>query len=327
MVAPTATSITPANGTSGGGNLVEIVGSGFRDYTPPAYGFSEGATPATVQVLFGDQAAEHVYVQSATHLSVKVPPYAGDSNLETFAAVDVIISNLDDNGVVISGETFTWADAYSYAREPMRQPALGDTPSPFARISRRILQLLKAQVVRDVGPPAQDDYSRDGVRIKTVGTEPSLTLLGPDLRPNHYEERGPTYWEVIASGPYSGSAVRHCQHKRETLQYVLEGDAGRKLEGIQLGTAVRQFFKRNVYLVLPGDVPQGVNCRMPMKILGDVDIQPVVGGDGLTTVRVPFEVTDVPVLYLPPDMRTWPVSSILLGTQTTTGTLVEVKTL
>jgi hypothetical protein len=327
MTVPAITTITPANGPSGGGNLVEIVGTGFREYTSPSSGFPGGAVPATVKVLFGGEAAAAVYVQSATHLSVEAPPYTGDSNLEVFAAVDLIVSNLDDAGVVISGETFTQALAYSYAREPMRQPTVGDITSPFERVSRRILRLLKAQVVRDAGPPAQDDYSQDGLRIKTVGPEPSLTLLGPSVGPNHYMERGPRYWEVQTSGPYVGSAVRHCQHVRQTLEYVLEGDAGRKLEGIALGTAVRQFFQRNKYLVLPGDVPQGMDCRMPMKPTGNVDIQPIVGGDGLTTVRVPFAVTDVPVLYLPPDMRTWAVSTILLGTQTTTGTLVEVKTL
>ena len=322
MAVPTISTCTPATGNGGGGTLVEITGTNFRVYTAPTSG-QAGTLTSRVQVKFNGVAAEQVHVHSATHLSVVTPAYTGDADAEAFTAVSVVVTNLDDSGVAISGETATKASAYTYRREPIRpSDSIPDLGHPLQRVTRQLMQMLKRQVLRNAGPVTHADYSRDGIQIEEA-SNPSLVLEGPDVAPAAYQERVPLYDEAQGDG----SALLHCQMEVHTFAYQLVGDSDSHRENAALASAVLQFFKRNPYLVMTADVPADSTLRMPLQQVGPVDISGGSAESNIRQFRTTFEVRRVPVLYLPPSLRTWPVLTIQLQSQTMTGTLVQTKTL
>jgi len=320
MAVPTVSTVTPATGNAGGGALLDVVGSNFALFTGPASGQS-GTYTARVKVTVGGVEATGVRVYSATHLTAVVPAYTGSVDLDTFAAVAVAVANLDANGVEISGESASKAAAYTYRRQPLRGPTL-DLEPPLVRITRQLTQMLKAQILADSGVAVHTDFSKDGISVKDAG-QPALLLQGPSCSDDPYQERTPDYEEPQPDG----SVLEHCQAKVHRLEYQIEIDSDNHQEAGALSAAVQQFFHRNVYLTMTADVPASTSLRLPMTLLGDVSHTTGHLESNVRLIRARFEVRRVPVLYLPPRMRTWPAATIELQVQTLTGTLVQTKTL
>lgn len=193
MAVPTITDISPDTGHPGGGQMIEITGTNFREQpsTPsvPPHAYK------SVAVTVDGVAAEEVLVVSSTLLRVRVPDYRGDPNPElpgtvdesvsrvTFPAVDIVVTNLDDDGDPIGGETVTEASAFSYVQPLIRAPA-GDPP--LYQVFREFLWLLKRQVVSRVARATHTDFGDSGEKITVLSKHPSIGLQMNLLRDPEY---------------------------------------------------------------------------------------------------------------------------------------------
>lgn len=321
MAVPTITSITPDHGPAGGLSTVRIYGTNFRLYTPPAYGPVHGPAPSRVRVSFAGVWSPSVSVLSATELEVVTPEYPGDVEQAVFPAVDIVVENLTDAGVPIAGERVSAPGAYTFEREALRRPAQAPE-SPYVRITRAVLQLVKRQVLLNAGPHVHTDYSVDGISLAPADV-PSIHVVGPDVTEDDYGWEN----EPIEEIQPDGSVLVYPNPMMHQFSYDLVGHSDSWPELLSLQAAFRKFPWNNAWLVIPGDVPAGSAIRMPILTKAAPALGTGIGNANLRTCSFSFAVTRVPILYLPPWQRTWAVESAELQTQKYNGTLVEVKNL
>lgn len=321
MAIPTITDISPDSGPAAGGALVVITGTNFRLYTPPVAGYVGGSDPAYVSVTFGGEAAERVWVEAADTLVAYIPMYPGDPDLESFPAMDVVVQNLDDDLVPIAGESATAVSGFTFSRDPLRQPTL-QLESPFARITRQLLQWLKKQTLMLSVAKTHTDYSTDGIIVAQAGV-PSLHLVGPDVVEDAYGWENPDIEENLAGDEFQlwPNPVMH------TLGYSLIGQSDSQIEFLTLMGLVNKFFRRNPYLLLPGDIPTDSQVRMPLIMTAQPSTEEGAMNSNLHSFTCGFEARRVPVMYLPPIMVARNVDSLWLQTQKLNGTMVEIKQL
>lgn len=320
MAVPTISTITPSVGPGGGGNVIKVTGTNFRQYTPPAYGPSDGVAHCYVRVTVGGEVAV-VHTYSATELGVVVPPYGGDIDVEIFPPVDLVLANLDDDGDPISGETATALEAYTYQREPLRQPTMVIEPA-FTRLARGLLKMIKRDLLLQSAISTAIEYSEDGLVTATAGV-PSIALTGPGVAPDAYGWES----EAIEVTQEDGSVLTYATPVMHTLEFGLLGFSDSKQEQLTLMTGLRKVFWRHPYLVLSGDLPSNSLVKMPLVVTDEPRPGLQVADANLRGFVGAIEVRRVPVLYLPAFQRTWPVSTISLQAQKVNGTLVETRAL
>ena len=197
---PTFVSITPEQGYAGGGQIVQIVGTNFRA-VDVAYAVPQSEGQPTVAVTFGGVSAEAVWPLSDTLLRARVPAAVFDPNPDieqqvkldpdvsqiTFSAVDVVITNLDDAGAPIAGETVTAPAAYAYQQPLLRLPE-GDPP--LLQVLRELLQRLKLSLVPRVSWTSHTDYGDDDAFFTALSQHPSVGLrieFPDDSEYSHYD--------------------------------------------------------------------------------------------------------------------------------------------
>jgi len=193
MAVPTIDTIAPTEGAPTGGQVIEINGTNFQmPPAPPAEGVVPIPAP-TVRVTFAGVAAPVVAVVSETRLFVRVPrismPVVSGLTQGSLAA-DVVVENIDTDGVLIPGETVTLAGGYTYQR-----PRLGTAAeSSLASVVRQLLRRLKSEVIGEVILSMHTDYDRDTGTIATdVAVVPAMVLVGPTLTKNTiFTENAPT---------------------------------------------------------------------------------------------------------------------------------------
>lgn len=321
MAVPTLTSVTPSSGPAGGRALVTLVGTNFRIYTPPAYGHVGAATPVYVQVLVGGQEAWRTEVLSDTEISFQAPPYVGDADLASFPAADVTVKNLDDAFTPIPGEEATLSGAYTYQREPLRPPTL-EVESPFGKVGRAILRLVKRQFLLDTGMATHTDYSGDGIKLLDAGM-PTISVGESNIIPDAYG------WEcespVVEDG---GEVLIFAPAIMHTFVYTITAYSDHQGESHALAGVLRKICWRNPYLLVDADVPAGSVLRLPFVMTSEPTLGVVVGDANLKSISAEFEVRQVPVLYLPAHVSLGApgaaeVAAISLQVQKLTGTLVE----
>jgi hypothetical protein len=194
MGVPQITTITPSEGLSSGRGKVVIRGSLFRvqESDPDA----EVPSP-TVSVTFNGVAAETVLPIAHYRLDVVTPRFLGDPE-SLPDAVDVVVTNLDDAGDPIPGETVTKTDGFTYRRPDIVQTAPDGTPTLFSTlqaINETFLQMLRRDLTLEVAPATDPDWSDDPPSgLTAVGSLPALLVDGPaveeslDYRSSNYVE-------------------------------------------------------------------------------------------------------------------------------------------
>lgn len=185
MSVPTFTSVTPARGDAGGGQEVEIAGTGFRT-TPVVFTVRAQESVPSATVTFDGEAAEQVKVVSDTLIRANVPtavfnpnptisPKLKDPTVSRveFPPVDIVITNVNIDGVPIAGETVTAAVAYTYEQPLLRHPG-GD--SPLLQVFRELLRLFKRTIVMRVAKETHTDFGEEGETITALSEHPSIGL-------------------------------------------------------------------------------------------------------------------------------------------------------
>lgn len=236
MAAPTITSFSPATVWTGG-QVVRITGTNFRLAAIPGYAYA-GPYPTptpSVSVTVNGAAATAVRVLSATALECHLPP--GAPGLAT-----VVLTNLDDNGAPIVGESVTNGTGLTYAR-----PGLAED-SDLTRVDRAIIRALKVAVTENVVKTVSTDFGEDGLEITALGPMPSLSLSGPSLIPSPlYAERA--NFDVDTE---TGFELRRRPMAMD-LEYTLTGFAETEAQNMALLAATRTALDRMTELTIDRD--------------------------------------------------------------------------
>ena len=243
MAVPTFTSITPATGTPAGRTFATVVGTNFRLPPAPAPGPSLPYR-STVRVQFGTEAAIRVDVVSETTLYVVVPSYRGASDADPIPAVSVAVTNLDDLGVAIPGETVTSAAAFTYARLGLRAPAVEQAP---IAVVREISRVLKRSVHVNTNFSTHTDFGLAGTTGTLLAQLPALivgsfTIEDEDsVRSRKNDFRG----VVVA-----GLRERRWPALTLRLNYQVTGVSDNFLEVEQLAFSLIDTVERMPYLIV-----------------------------------------------------------------------------
>lgn len=256
MAVPTISALSPNVGATGGGHLVEITGTNFRTWTiPPASGAPAGPIQPTVEVLFGGAASSEVIVLSATRLYAMVPRTALASVAPNFGegAVDVVVRNLDDDGVLIPGETVTRAGGYTYRRVQL------SNESDLNRLCRALIREFRVQVHPNVTFSSHTDYdsdAADGLNIVDLAQVPGIALLGPDLSENRF------YSQNQRQAYPAGGVERVVRRVPYTVDvsFGIVGVCELKTHAINLMAVVQGFFELNKTISMdrdPADLSKG----------------------------------------------------------------------
>lgn len=191
MAIPFVGNVSPAEGPPAGGTLVRVLGGNFRIPDEPP--LIPGPVPIpgpTVDVTVGGAPALKVIVASAGKLYFQAPKrsFVDPSNgkpLDGPFDEDIVITNLDNSGVPIGGETVTVTDGFTYRRVDLSS----STPSRVQALWRTLLRLWKSETIQNVVDSTHtdfDDTETDLLNITALAKLPAIILTGPDLIENRF---------------------------------------------------------------------------------------------------------------------------------------------
>jgi hypothetical protein len=249
-ILPAGADITdPVEGPTGGRHLVEIDGNNFR-LPPEADDSIGGDVPKTVSVTFDGTEAPVVDVVRTNLLRIQTPisPLAAVSPDFGAGLVDVVITNLDDNGDAIPGETITLVDGYKY-----RRPRLdATTESDLLRLVRTFIHSVKKQVLPEVVLTTNTDFdsdTTDGLNIVDIAQLPSIVLQGPETPINRFYSVNQRIDEEISPG------VVHIRRVPKTvdLNFAWIGMSNSTMELVNLMTACYRYMQDNPFITMDRD--------------------------------------------------------------------------
>ena len=274
MAVPTISSISPPVGPVGGKVLVEVLGTGFRVPPLPAYtGGPAVAMNPGVRVLFSTAVSPRVVVVSDTRLFVEVPqspivpvpPELGEG------LVDLTVENIDNDGVLVSGETVTLASAYAYQRVQLA------TQSTLTYLVQQLVLLFMRDTIPNVSVTTDTDYDSDPSDLLNevdLATLPALVLLGPDLVENRFYSSNDRKRTALGGGEYETRRVPYVVD----LVFGVLGISDKKAEIMNLQHLTTKLFERHKFLVVPSDPadPASSPVEFEMDFTPDGDL--VTGG-------------------------------------------------
>ncbi len=240
---------TPVEGPTGGRSLVEIYGDGFR--LPPAAapdgpsgptqaGLVVAPSPKTVSVTFGGAEALEVLVirSNLLHVINPISPLIAAAPTFGAGAVDVVITNLDDNGDPIGGETVTVVDGWTY-RRPKLDAA---TESDLVRMVRAFVREWKRQVLPEVVFTSHTDFDADiSTAFVDIAEMPAIVLNLNGLPENRFYScnEGP---EITVSAE---RVEKHRKPRTVDLNFEVIGISDNPMEILNLMAAATDFMERN----------------------------------------------------------------------------------
>lgn len=240
MAIPTITSVTPANGHTGGRTLVEIDGTNFR--LPTVNELQTGPTPPappSVLVTFGGTPARAAFVRGTTTIWVQTPIH--DPGL-----VDVVVTNIDDAGTPIAGETGTLVGGYTFVRPDLT------AESDLVRIIRTFIDELKRQITPNVTWPVSTDYddATDAQNsISRLPSLPGLVLAEVTIEENKFfSKREPETVQVDGD-----NFIELAPPTTVDIVMTLVGISDNSTETLNLAAAIKRFFKKNIVLTMNRD--------------------------------------------------------------------------
>jgi hypothetical protein len=248
-----------SEGPCSGLTLVDIWGREFRE-TPIFEGIGPSGdvqsglvvadAPKTVSVKFGGTEALRVDVISGIHLRVLTPVTPLDGlSVDNYGVgdVDVIVTNLDDNGDPIPGETVTVTDGFSYRKVKLD----GANKSDLLRIVEALIKELKKQVISNVMITVHTEYDSstgDGLNITDIAEIPAIVIAGPDLPENRF-------YSLNERPEQSDNSDVDIRRRPRTVDIIFDiiGISDSTEELLNLMHLVNEFVNRNIYLQMLRD--------------------------------------------------------------------------
>lgn len=246
----------PAEGPAGGRTLIEIYGDGFR--LPPAEAAFDApgaveaslvtdTSPPTVRVTFGGVEALLVQVARSNRLVVMTPisPLPAEAPNWGVGAVDVVITNLDDSGVPISGETVTVANGWTYVRPKLD----AGTPSSLSRIVRVFLTQWMRQVLPEVIHTTHVDWDADtSTPYVEIAKMPAIVINLTGLPENRFYSTN----EGAENALSPERVETHKKGRTMDLEFEVIGISDHALELLSLLSSAVDFMERNKWVELDG---------------------------------------------------------------------------
>lgn len=228
----------PAAGPTRGVFLVELAGTNFRTPTPPPVsGPTSRVLKPSVEVFVGGRKATDVAVVSGTQLFFVAP--RGDAG-----ARDILVRNIDDDGVPIPGETVTAVGAFTY-----QMPNL-DADSDFLRLLRTLIRELKRQVTPEVVISTSTDWAAIGAAVVQIGKFPAIVLAGFDLPENRMYSTNEVQEEPVTPSVTFQRRRTPYTVDVETTLLCLTND---QMVLLNLEAVVADFFNVNTFLEMDRD--------------------------------------------------------------------------
>ncbi len=264
MGVPTITSVSPAVGRTGGRVLIEITGTNFQQLPAPAATGPVATPNPSVRVTFvgvaRSRVSEQVLIISATRLLVLAP--AADPEV-----VSIRVENIDQDGVLVAGESVTAAAAYTFKR-----PLL-TTESTLVRVVKALLQDLKRQVIAEVALTIHTEYDgdpADSANQVELATLPGLVLIGP--RGDHNRRYARKGRRTVSDGAGGFYKLRAPVTKDLTFDVVGISDNTEELFNLMQEASL--YFSRNPYLVMDLDAsnPAAGVVRYEMMLTAPFDV-------------------------------------------------------
>lgn len=284
MAKPQITCLEPSIGATGGRSLIEIVGSGFRSAVRPADQPGDAPLPA-VAVELGGVAALRVAVLGDSRLQVILPPNAP-------GLVDVVVRNLDDDGMPIPEEETISAGAFTYVR-----PSLTDE-SDLARAIRTLIRELKREVLDNVTLTIQTDYADDldiQLALTHIASLPALILVGPDLRENRFYSINKLPEQLVGSDGF----VQRSEPYTIDLGFTIVGVSDHTVELLNLLASTQLFFHRTKFLQVdrdPANAAAGqVGYEMDLEPPGELKVSTQPNSSNIRNFSGAFVVRGVDV--------------------------------
>jgi hypothetical protein len=135
----------------------------------------------TVRVTIAGRACKQIEVESATKLRLLTPQYLGaasgaDPDTREFPASDIVISNLDDDGNIIAGETVTAVDGFTYKIPPLVLPDVDPSAGPLVKTAETLISFLRKVITPQVHWQAHTDYAEEGSVEPLESEHPNVSL-------------------------------------------------------------------------------------------------------------------------------------------------------
>jgi len=267
MAVPLIVSVLPATGPSGGQNLVTITANNLR--LPPVQppGPTTGFTAETVRVDFGGELATGVKVYSRGRLTCLAP-------INDPGVVPITVTNLDDNGDPIAGESATKASAYTFERPNLL------VEDDYTRLVRTFINEMRRQVLEEVVLNAHTDFDDDAsdfLQLANISKIPAIVIVGPDIVENRFFSTNAS--SVIDNGDGT-FGVRRAPYTVD-LHFECIGVAELTVQKLNLAAAFTKFINRNRYIRMDRD-PDDLSLG---RVMYEMDFEPD-GGEPSATDRI-----------------------------------------
>ena len=289
MAVPLIVSVSPSQGRSVGGELVQVV---VRD-AAPLVGVWFGARPVLPSAR--EESPE------GTVLWLSVPALV-------IGQLVLRVENLDDHGRPVPGERAEWR-WYEVTRPSLVIEGI------VAQITRVLLRMLRAQVVESVRLAVAvdfDDEPGDGARLTPLAESPGLTLGAPTFEPNRFYAPVVPVRAVVASsvGP---RLVEYAPGLTVDVIYEITGSSQRAVELLNLMAATAAWLNRTRWLTLARDPDDDSAGTIRWELDAEGGMRSSVGGaDGVHVFSTQFRIRGV---TLDPGAATGPVAAATEETQ------------
>lgn len=248
-------------GPTQGRTLVHLVGTGFKVYPPPN---PNGVTPVpapTVEVLFGSEPAYEVQTESATSVWCLSP-------VNDPGACSVTVTNINADGSPVPGESVTKANAYTYVRPYVRQPAnptMSVYMSDLYRLVSAVRREFKRQVLENtVIKKPHSEYSREPSSGRAaLATLPAVVLWGPRLTANRFLTEN-SYSNHI-TGATTFKARRPVEARDVSFDVTLVSDNAPEL--VNMMAVAERFFDKNVSIAMLRDEADPSKGRVEYELV------------------------------------------------------------
>jgi len=300
MATPTITTISPETGGTRGATLLEIAGTNFR-CRPTAYGLPPLVSGPTVRVTIGGHACPKVYPVSSSLLGVLTPRCVQNPNravdspdYDVFPPLDVVVTNLDDSGNPIAGESATLPLGFTYSRQLLGAPIVGtDLEPPVSQVLRAFVQDLRRDVWRSVSVRAAPDFADEGASYTLLGPSPTVAIKVSIGRDEEWSQ-----WDNVRVyvAQQDGSILQYKPTRTVRLDLMLILSA--KGEGI----AMRML---DSTLGLLQDVPyvEAGGNQFPLEQTRGADQIATPNSGGIEAYELRVSIRGVPLLPGQPEMR------------------------
>lgn len=220
-----------------GGSFIEILGTGFQlPPTPPASGPVPKPNPS-VTVQIGSKYAENVMVVSSTRLLCTTTP--NDPGVYS-----VTVQNVDQDGLLVPGETITAASAYTYRLVNLAKQ------SYLTWVTRKLVEEIKRQVLSEVVLTEHTDWdplTGDALNITHIADLPAIALVGPATLENRFYSLN----QQVDVRTNATTYMRRRRPRTIDMSFDYVGLSNNSQQLLNLSQASVAFFERNKFLTVP----------------------------------------------------------------------------